>query len=354
MKFTDVTTAYRYLTLAKAKQNDEMRKDVSTDEAREYQKKLRNFGKGLISASLMLDKVSLGDKSLKSSIETDYNAASSILEAKTEFANDWENATYRYSDNNTFMTVTNGKVGNDSVQITHYRLAHPEKQVKVVQANGEEYKGGTETATHAYNRLKSEGKNPIGVINASNFNQSEGSEWYGTQDFEGANKIAIVHNNLVDTKSGNGTLDNPSSALAGGAEIAVGKNGRFSRIASGTSAQQLIDQGVQDTISIHETPLVMTDSNGNGYVSSTVDDASDSAYYTRNVVGQTASGDIYIVTGMTDKRKVAEYMLNELGCNFATSMDQGGSVSNVINGEEIYNQSEGERAVGDFIVIYGD
>ncbi len=354
MKFTDVTTAYRYLTLAKAKQNDEMRKDVSTDEAREYQKKLRNFGKGLIGASLMLDKFSLEDKSLKSSIETDYNAASSILEAKTEFANDWENATYRYLDNNTFMTVTNGKVGNDSVQITHYRLAHPEKQVKVVQANGEEYKGGVETATHAYNRLKSEGKKPIGVINASNFNQSEGSEWYGTQDFEGANKIAIVHNKLVDTKSGNGTLDTPSSALAGGAEIAVGKNGRFSRIASGTSAQQLIDQGVQDTISIHETPLVMTDSNGNGYVSATVDDASDSAYYTRNVVGQTASGDIYIVTGMTDKRKVAEYMLNELGCNFATSMDQGGSVSNVINGEEIYNQSEGERAVGDFIVIYGD
>ena len=38
MKFTDAATAYSYLNLAKAKQKDEMRKDVSTDEARERQK----------------------------------------------------------------------------------------------------------------------------------------------------------------------------------------------------------------------------------------------------------------------------------------------------------------------------
>ena len=98
----------------------------------------------------------------------------------------------------------------------------------------------------------------------------------------------------------------------------------------------------------------MTGSDGKGYVSPTVDSPSKSAFYDRNVIGQTSNGDIYVVTGATDKRKVAEYMVDELGCNFATSMDQGGSVSNVVNGTEIYNHSDGERAVGDFLVIYGD
>ena len=309
-----------------------------------------------ISQNITPEKYKFGTNATKTiaTKSTSLTAGSFGYNAKQKYSSELSKSKYSYIDNNTYMSVTDGKVGNSSVQITHYSFGNKSNQVKIEQANGSSYKGGVETATHAYNRLKSEGKNPIAVINASNFNQSEGSEWYGTQDFEGANKIAIVRGKLVDTKSGNGTLSNPSSAIAGGAEIAIDKDGNFSRIASGTSAQQLIDQGVQDTISIHETPLVMTGSDGKGYVSPTVDSPSKSAFYDRNVIGQTSNGDIYVVTGATDKRKVAEYMVDELGCNFATSMDQGGSVSNVVNGTEIYNHSDGERAVGDFLVIYGD
>ena len=285
---------------------------------------------------------------------TSLTAGSFGYNAKQKYASELAKSKYSYVDNNTYMSVTDGKVGDSNVQITHLVLGDKANQVKIEQANGTSYKGGVETPTHAYNRLKSEGKHPIVIIDASNFNQSKGSEWYGTQDFEGANKIAIVHGKLVDTKSGNGTLNNPSSALAGGAEIAIDKDGNFSRVASGTSAQQLIDQGVQDTISIHETPLVMTGSDGKGYVSPTVDSPSESAFYDRNVIGQTPNGEIYVVTGATDKRKVAEYMIDELGCNFATSMDQGESVANIVDGKNIYPQSSGERAIGDFVVFYAD
>ena len=66
MKFTDAATAYSYLNLAKAKQKDEMRKDVSTDEARERQKDINkkntwkeNYENGSI-PSAVLNGVAIG------------------------------------------------------------------------------------------------------------------------------------------------------------------------------------------------------------------------------------------------------------------------------------------------------
>ncbi len=66
MKFTDAATAYSYLNLAKAKQKDEMRKDVSTDEARERQKDINkkntwkeNYEKNSI-PSAVLNGVAIG------------------------------------------------------------------------------------------------------------------------------------------------------------------------------------------------------------------------------------------------------------------------------------------------------
>ena len=66
MKFTDAATAYSYLNLAKAKQKDEMRKDGSTDEARERQKDINkkntwkeNYEKNSI-PSAVLNGVAIG------------------------------------------------------------------------------------------------------------------------------------------------------------------------------------------------------------------------------------------------------------------------------------------------------
>ena len=277
-------------------------------------------------------------------------------EITKKYATELNDSEKSYVDDNSYMSVTKRMVGKDQVLVTHYAFSDNKDHIKIVQANGDEYKGGTETATHAYERLKKEGLNVIGIINGSNFNQNSGSEWEGTQDLESnhdgnANRLSIVNNQLVDRQSGNGNISDPTSVLAGGAEVCYG-NGKFFRATPGTSANELIEQGVQDTLAIHETPLVITDSNGNGVVSSTVDDPSSSAYYVRNVLGQDANGEIYVVTGKTNKREVAEYMVNELGCVWASSMDQGGSVSNVVLGEEMQNQGTGERAVGDFICFY--
>ncbi len=258
----------------------------------------------------------------KRQINTDnIDPNSRVARALNNYSSEIDNAEYVKIDDNIFLTITPTTVDGNKCYLTHVVINNP-NQIFGEPANGN-YGTGLETATSAASRL---GGNTALVLNGSHFSYAD-----GTEDLKGENHIVIVNGQIK------------TNGNAGGMEICLDNQGNLFNAAPGTSAQTLVDNGVVYTFSSHDSHLI---SNGNKTY-----EHQDGAYNS-TVIGQKEACDYYFLTGSTSNFGAADYLYDK-GCTFAKSMDQGGSVSLVYNGELLNNPTDntGERAIGDFLCI---
>lgn len=262
-----------------------------------------------------------------SSSDKDINTANvkdgtNVAKALSKYGDELNNAEYAKVDENLFTTTTTEMINGQPVKVTHV-VINSGDQINGAPANGS-YGNGLEKSSSAANRL-----NSSILINGSHFNYSNGSE-----DLKGGNNIVIVNGQVV------------KDGTSGGQELLLDNNGNIYN-AYGKSATELVNNGVKYSFACHSTQVIE-----NGDTSPSYREGNS---YKRNVIGQAAPGEYYIVTDTTYNNKLsdtAEYLKSK-GCNNAYSLDQGGSVSLVRNNTLINNPSddEGERAVGDFLYI---
>jgi len=248
-----------------------------------------------------------------------------IKEAMEKYGDEYDNAYKKYASDNTFMTITKLPDGS---YITHIVVADPD-QVHKGYANGA-YGHGLETTSSAAARY-----GWVVGVNGSHFDYGS-----GRQDVNVAtNRVAINDGRIADN----------SGSRAGGLEICLTRDGRFFTAPKGASAQDLINQGVVQTFSSHETNILE-----NGVVQTTYPSAM-AKQYNRTVIGMVQPGEYYIYSGNSSATQAAS-TLQKKGCTWAKSLDQGGSVSLATKDESVkksgyggnYEQN-GERQVGDFL-----
>ncbi len=215
-----------------------------------------------------------------------------------------------------FITIEEAQVDGNACYITHVIINDP-ANIKGEPANGS-YAQGLEKSSSAAKRTKASL-----LINGSHFLSD------GSQDLNSTNHLAIV----------NGKIVKEGSSL--GMEICLDKNGKLFTPSPGTTAQQLIDKGVIYTFSSHDSLLLQ---DGQKYPDQ------EGKVYNSTVIGMKEPGEYYILTGATSNAGARDYLYDK-GCTYAKSMDQGGSVTLVFEGEIINNptDSTGERSVGDFL-----
>ncbi len=246
---------------------------------------------------------------------------SNIGNAIVKYAEEIQKAFKVKIDENEFITIRDVEVDGNPCYLTHIVIDDPSK-IKGEPANGK-YASGLEKPSSAAKR-----KNATLVINGSNFLDN------GEQDLRNTNHIAIVNGKIVH--------DGTSQAM----EICLDKDGRLFTPSPGTTATDLIDKGVVYTFASLDSRLIW---NGEKDYISQPSSENDTAYNS-TVIGMTKPGEYYILTGSTTNVGAREYLYNK-GCTYAKSMDQGGSVSLVFDGELINNPTDetGERSVGDFL-----
>ncbi len=248
-----------------------------------------------------------------------------IKKALEKYASEYENAYKSYSSDNTFMTIT--KLA-DGTYVTHIVVADP-TQIHKGYANGG-YGNGLETTSAAAARY-----DWIVGVNGSHFSSSNGKQDVNRPEVQ-TNRVVINDGKVADN----------SGSTAGGLEICLTKDGKFFTAPSGMSTQELINRGVVQTYSSHETNILE-----NGQVQNTYPSAMNKSY-NRTVIGMVAPGEYYIYSGYSTAKEAAQ-MMKDKGCTWAKSLDQGGSVS-LATGKETVKKSDssysdGERPVGDFL-----
>ena len=251
-----------------------------------------------------------------------------ISEALEKYGAEYADAYKKYASDNTFMTIT--KLA-DGTYVTHVVVADP-SQIHKGYANGS-YGNGLENISSAADRY-----NWVVGVNGSHFLYSNGG-----QDINRGN----VQTNLIAINDGK--LTSNSASRAGGLEICLTKDGKFFTAPKGASAQDLLNQGVIQTYSSHETNILE-----NGKVQTTYPEAMGRSY-NRTVIGMVKPGEYYIYTGTSTATQAAK-TLQEKGCTWAKSLDQGGSVSLATGDESLKKSAQGEdgnvngeRKVGDFL-----
>lgn len=282
-----------------------------------YQKGDKKASEHITNTSTNVKNQSTSNKNINTSSVKD---GTNVANALKKYGSELDNADYATVSENLFTTTTTEYINGQPVKVTHVVINNG-SQINGAPANGS-YGNGLETSSNAANRL-----NSSILINGSHFNYSNGSE-----DLKGGNNVVIV----------NGKIKHDGTT--GGQELLLDSNGNIYN-AQGKSAQELVDNGVKYTFSCHSTQVI---ENGN-----TSPSYREGNLYKRNVIGQVAPGEYYIITDTTYNNKLsdtAEYLKGK-GCNNAYSLDQGGSVSLVRDDTLINNPSDknGERAVGDFL-----
>ena len=251
---------------------------------------------------------------------TKVKEGTNVFKAINKYSQELKNAEYATVSENLFTTTTTDYINGEPVKVTHVVINNP-NQINGAPANGS-YGSGLEKSSAAANRL-----NSSILINGSHFNYED-----GTEDLKGENHVVIV----------NGEIKH--DGVSGGNELLLDDKGNIFN-AYGKSAQQLVNEGVKYCFSCHSTQVIE-----NGDISPSYREGNP---YKRNVIGQSAPGEYYIITDTTYNNRLsatAEYLKSK-GVTNAYSLDQGGSVSLVRNSDLINNPSDdsGERAVGDFL-----
>ena len=257
----------------------------------------------------------------KKNIDTsNVKSGSNVANALQKYQNELDNAEYATVSENLFTTTTTDYINGQPVKVTHIVINNG-NQINGAPANGT-YGNGLERSSSAANRL-----NSSILINGSHFDYGSGKE-----DLKGANNIVIVDGQIK------------RDGVSGGNELLLDNYGNIFN-AYGKSAQELVNNGVKYSFACHSTQVI---ENGN-----TSPSYREGKSYKRNVIGQTAPGEYYIITDTNYSNRLcdtAEYLKSK-GVKNAYSLDQGGSVSLVRDKSLINNPSDesGERAVGDFL-----
>ena len=250
-----------------------------------------------------------------------------IKEALEKYGEEYANAYRKYLSESTFMTVTDLGNGN---YLTHIIVEDPSQLAKGFANGG--YGNGLETTSKA----AAENGWVIGV-NGAHFLYENGKD--------DVNRPNVMTNRVVIN---NGQVADNSGSTTGGLEICYTKDGKFFTAPAGVSTQSLIDQGVVQTFSSHETYILE-----NGTVQTTYPDAM-ARVYPRTVIGMVKPGEYYIYSGESSATKVAQ-TLKDIGCTWAKSLDQGGSVSLATSDGSIKKNDSsgenGERKVGTFLYV---
>lgn len=246
-------------------------------------------------------------------------SGSNVAKALAKYGSELDNATYAKVNGNIFMTITPTTVNGKKCYVSHVVVNNP-NQIFGEPANGS-YASGLETASSAAKRTGASL-----VINGSHFLYSNGAE----DNTVGTNNIVIAQGDI----KANGYAQNM--------EICLDKNGRL--FTSNKSAEELKNEGVVYTFASHGAPMIE-----NGSISPVC--SQETRIYNRTVIGMIEPCDYLVVTDIDTQSQTAtaNYMLSR-GCTFAKSLDQGGSVSLVYDGNLVNTPRDGsERAVGDFI-----
>lgn len=141
-----------------------------------------------------------------------------------------------------------------------------------------------------------------------------------------------------------------SGSSANGKEVCLLSDGNLFTPEAGTSAQELVDKGViatwgtADPLLIQNSQRVSTSAQING------------GTYPRTAIGCVEPGEYYIITAGTAAYtgglsfQDLQDLFTDLGCNYARSLDGGGSSSLVFNGKLLNTPAAGEqRPVVDFL-----
>ena len=257
----------------------------------------------------------------KKSIDTsNVKTGTNVANAVNKYSDELKKAEYATVSENLFTTTTTEYINGQPVQVTHVVINNG-SQINGAPANGS-YGTGLEKSSSAANRI-----NSSVLINGSHFDYSNGAE-----DLKGANNIVIVNGQIK------------KDGTSGGGELLLDNKGNIYN-AAGKSAQELVNNGVKYSFACHSTQVIENGDTSPSY--------REGRSYKRNVIGQAAPGEYYIITDTTYNNRLsdtAEYLKSK-GCTNAYSLDQGGSVSLVRNKTLINNpsDSEGERSVGDFL-----
>ncbi len=252
--------------------------------------------------------------------------ALSVSEAMETYSDEPDTALYTYTSDHMLVTITQMTYGEASCYLTHVVIDSP-SQIHAGLSH-DTYGGEREKPTDASARL-----GWIVGVNGGNFSWQSG----GGDRYMGS---IIIKNREIMPDSGR---------ISNGMEICLSAGGILREAVHGETAEELIEQGVTDTFTCGDTPLIK------GGVRIHMDIQSQQYRYPRTAVGMVEPGEYYLVTAGGLGSSGATYdeirdLLWEKGCTFAKCMDGGGSSALVFQ-NELINQPAGglERAVSDFL-----
>ncbi len=256
-----------------------------------------------------------------------------VIRAKRKGKEELANADETHVTDNIYVTVTKYQTSVSTYFLSHVVINYPE-QIHSGLSN-DTYGGERETPSSASKRLDW----VIGT-NGSNFNYSNGKPTYAN--------VKIKNSEIMDDS------ENASNAM----EICLTKDGELYSPKTGTTAQNLLANGVTDTWCCGDSLLVSEGERA-------FDCSLVTARYPRTAVGMVEPCEYYLITagsgnfqgGMTYQEIQDLFM--DLGCEFGKCMDGGGSSALVFENRVLNNPADGkERPVVDFlyftdIVTYG-
>ncbi len=249
-----------------------------------------------------------------------------VRDAMVRYAPELKNSIERKISNDLFMTITKDEIDGNQVYISHLIVNNPNKMEKIV-ANGC-YNNGREKVSSMASKVEA-----VWAINGSHYDTG-GS----TQDYRN-NPITIVDGKIVH--------DGGNSV---GMEICYTKDGHWFSAPYGATAHDLINMNVVETYSSIQMRILEEGEVCEPQNYLEVEEMNKS--YNRTIIGQTLTGEIYVLTGETKTKSAAEYLKNK-GCYWAKSMDMGGSVTLYANGKVINQPTDdtGEREVIDCVSV---
>ena len=250
-----------------------------------------------------------------------------VRNALIKYADEVRNSVERRISEDLFMTISEDEVDGNKVYISHLIMDNPEQIEKLIANGG--YDHGSERVSSM-----AEKEDVIWAVNGSHYNLDDCS----TQDYRN-NNITIVNGEVVH-----------NAGCSIGMEICYTKDGRWFTAPYGASAYDLLDMGVIETYSSIQMPIL---ENGVVTVPTNYEEEEEmDKWYNRTIIGQTPDKEIYVFTGKTRTKTAAQY-LKDKGCNWAKSLDMGGSVTLYANGKLINEPTDntGERPVIDGIGV---
>ena len=248
-----------------------------------------------------------------------------IMKVEKKYADELKDSVESYVSDTTFITIRVVESDKYKYWLTHVVITNP-KQISGGLSN-DTYGGTRELPTEFCTRT-----NSIITLNGSYFSYDTGKP--------ACAGVFIKNGELVYDGTTNGN------------EVCLTYDGKLFTPDSGISGKDLLAMNVKDSWGTADPLLIQ-----NGEFIST-QDALHVARYPRTAIGMVEPGEYYFINagrtgyagGLTFEEM--QFILNDLGCSYARSLDGGGSSSIIFKGNKLNNSAAGkERPVVDFVHI---